>query len=83
LLNSCNGTILRPLAGSSFELVGPLVSAGSSALPLPEFAHRHGLAPKTLNNRISLGELGEEHGLQKRRGRWFMTDTVRLEQALG
>jgi hypothetical protein len=81
LLNPCNQTLLRPLPGSTFELVRGAHDPGSS-MPLPRFARLHGLAPKTLHNRICRGELGPEDGLEKRRGHWWVVDPVRFEQAI-
>jgi|SRR5271168_3739077 len=80
VVNGCTGTFLRPLPGSTFEPVGRLRHAG--ALALPDFARQHGLALKTFHNRICRGELGSEHGLEKRRGRWVVVDPVRFEQAI-
>lgn len=80
VVNGCAGTLLRPLPGSTFEIVGRLCPSG--ALPLSDFARQRGLAPKTLHNRISRGELGPEDGLQQRRSRWFVVDPVRFEQAI-
>jgi len=82
VLNPCNQTLLRPLPGSTFELVRGLTSGPGTSMPLPRFARLHGLAPKTFHNRISRGELGPEHGLEKRRGRWVVVDPVRFEQAI-
>lgn len=81
LFNNCKGTLLRPLPGSTFELVARLDPSGG-AVTLPDFARQHALAPKTLHNRICRGELGPQNGLQKRRGRWIVVDPTRLEQAI-
>jgi hypothetical protein len=80
LWNPCARTILRALPGSTFEIIGPLSPIGG-ALTLPDFARQHGLAPKTLHNRISCGELDLD-GLEKRRGRWIVVDPVRFEKAV-
>ena len=82
LLNACNKTLLRPLPGSTFELVPGLASHPGTSMPLPRFARLHGIAPKTLLNRISRGELGPEHGIVKRRQRWFVTDPALFERAI-
>lgn len=79
VVNPCTGILLRPLPGSTFEFAGRLSPAG--ALTLSDFARQHGLAPKTLHNRICRGELGPEDGLEKRRGRWRVVDPARFEQA--
>ena len=81
VVNGCAGTLLRPLPGSTFEIIGRLGPSGG-ALALPAFARQHGLAPKTLHNRICRGDLRPEHGLQKRRGRWFVVNPVLFEQAI-
>jgi hypothetical protein len=81
LWNPCAAAILRPLPGSTFEVIGRLGATGG-ALTLSDFARQHGLTPKTLHNRISRGELGPEHGLEKRRGRWIVVDLVRFERAI-
>jgi len=83
VLNPCNKTLLRPLPGSTFELVPGLAPNPGTSMPLPRFAQLHDIALKTLHNRISRGELTEEDGLEKRRGHWLVTDPVRLGQAIG
>jgi hypothetical protein len=81
LLNPCTGTLLRPLLGSAFEPVEN-TALPDGAMPLAAFARRHGLKSKTLHNRIWLGELRPEHGLEKRRGRWWVIDALRFARAL-
>ncbi|MGH6878616.1 MAG: hypothetical protein ACREHV_14740, partial [Rhizomicrobium sp.] len=48
LINECARILLRPLPGSSFELVAKLDPRGG-AITLPNFARQHALAPKTLH----------------------------------
>ena len=83
VLNPCNKTLLRALPGSTFELVAGLApNPPGTSMTLPHFARLHGIAPKTLHNRISLGDLGPEHGIVKRRQRWVVTDPARFERAI-